>query len=124
MNIPNITEHKAIELFTKKYGNDLLTRYEKFNEEVEEFREVFEQYINNKSPELLLRLVDEASDVQGTFTHLASLMGLYQKEMIHYCIDKVKGRETDPNYKRFKFISGNIEQGITGQFINCKSNIE
>jgi hypothetical protein len=100
MNMPNITEHKAIELFTKKYGDDLITRYEKFNEEVKEFREVFEQYINNKSPELLLRLVDEASDVQGTFTHLTSLVGLYQKEMLHYCIDKVKGREIDPNYKR------------------------
>jgi hypothetical protein len=101
MKIPNVTEYKAIELFTKKYGDDLLSRYEKFQEEIEELDEVITEWLAFRSPEQLEHLLDELSDVQGTFTHLASLMGLYQKEMLHYCVDKVNGREIDPNYKRY-----------------------
>lgn len=101
MNIPNITEDRAIKLFTKEFGNDIFTRYDKFREELEELHEVFHEYQDNKSPEALEHLKDELSDVQGTFTHLASLMGLYQQEMLHNCIDKVTTRKTNPNYKRF-----------------------
>lgn len=103
MKTPNIEEHQSIELFTKEYGNDIMSRYKKFQEEVKELDEVYHEYFDayDKSPEVYKHLLDELSDVQGTFTHLASLMGLYQKEMLHYCMDKVIGRKTDPNYKRF-----------------------
>lgn len=103
MKTPNIEEHQSIELFTKEYGNDIMSRYKKFQEEVKELDEVYHEYFDayDKSPEVYKHLLDEFSDVQGTFTHLASLFGLYQFEMLHYCMDKVIGRKTDPNYKRF-----------------------
>lgn len=103
MKTPNIEEHQSIELFTKEYGNDIMSRYKKFQEEVKELDEVYHEYFDayDKSPEVYKHLLDEFSDVQGTFTHLASLMGLYQREMLHNCIDKVTTRKTNPDYKRF-----------------------
>lgn len=101
IKVRDITEAKAIDLFTSQFGNDIQSRYEKFMEEFSELNESFNNYRENKSPEALEHLLDEFSDVQGTFTHLASLFGLYQQEMLHNCIDKVKGRMIDPNYKRF-----------------------
>lgn len=103
MKIPDIAEQRAIKLFTKEFGNDIMSRYKKFQEEVKELDEVYHEYFDtlDKSPEAYKHLLDELSDVQGTFTHLASLMGLYQREMLHNCIDKVTTRKTNPNYKRF-----------------------
>jgi len=108
IKVRDITEAKAIDLFTSQFGTNLVSRYEKFMEEVQELKEVFEEYLdamNNSKfdmlPEIEEHLIDEFSDVQGTFTHLASLFDLYQQEMLHNCIDKVTGRMIDPNYKRF-----------------------
>ena len=104
MNIPNITEARAIKLFTEEFGNDIISRYKKFLEETKELDEVFQECFvyGIMTPELHKHLLDEFSDVQGTFTHLSSLLGLYQQEMLHECIDKVTTRKTNPEYKRFK----------------------
>mgnify|MGYP002507802586 CR=1 FL=1 len=113
MNIPNITEARAIKLFTKEFGNDIMSRYKKFQEEVKELDEVYHEYFDahDKSPEVYKHLLDEFSDVQGTFTRLASLVGLYQQEMLHNCIDKVTTRKTNPNYKRFPSANHMYEVG-------------
>ena len=100
IKVRDITEAKAIDLFSSQYGTILINRYEKFTEECRELNEAMSTYISNKSPEALEHLLDEFSDVQGTFTHLASLFSLYQQEMLYNCIDKVTGRMIDPNYKR------------------------
>lgn len=101
MKIPDIAEQRAIKLFTKEFGNDIISRYKKFQEEVRELNDAINDHQIMNSQESLEHLLDELSDVQGTFTHLASLMGLYQREMLHNCIDKVTTRKTNPNYKRF-----------------------
>ena len=101
MKIPDIAEASAIKLFTKEFGTDFNTRLEKFNEECKELNDAIVEWNEEPTVERLEHIIDEFSDVQGTFTHLASLMGLYQREMLHNCIDKVKGRKIDPNYKRF-----------------------
>ena len=101
MKIPDIAEASAIKLFTKEYGTDFNTRLEKFNEECKELNDAITEWNEEPTVERLEHIKDEFSDVQGTFTHLSSLMLLYQREMLHNCIDKVKGRKTDPNYKRF-----------------------
>jgi len=109
IRVRDITEAKAIDLFTSLFGNDIETRYEKFAEETKELHEAMNNYTFIKSPEALKHLLDEFSDVQGTFTHLASLFSLYQQEMLHNCIDKVTGRIIDPNYKRFINIASTID---------------
>ena len=103
MNIPNVSEHSAVALFTKEYGDNIITRYNKLKEELQELDEVFQEcFVTGiMTPELHKHLLDEFSDVQGTFTHLASLMALYQREMLANCIDKVTTGKTNPDYKRF-----------------------
>ena len=101
MKIPDIAEHQAIKLFTKEFGTDFNTRLEKFNEECKELNDVITEWNEEPTIERLEHIKDEFSDVQGTFTHLASLMGLYQREMLANCIDKVTTRKTNPDYKRF-----------------------
>lgn len=108
--VRNVTEARSVRLFTDSYGTDLRSRYEKFKEEVSELMYEVEVYLLatekmvNNHPEVMnetvLRIKDEGSDVQGTFTHLMSLFGIYQQEMLDNCVDKVKGRKTDPNYRR------------------------
>lgn len=101
MNIPDIAENRAIKLFTKEFGHDIISRYKKFKEEVAELNDAINDHQIIGSQESLEHLLDEFSDVQGTFTHLASLFGLYQRKMLHNCIDKVINRKTNPDYKRF-----------------------
>jgi NTP pyrophosphatase (non-canonical NTP hydrolase) len=107
MKEKNITEHRAIKLFSKKFGTDFMTRLDKFNEEVSELNEAIKIYntLKDDRPEIVYEMLehidDEFSDVQGTFTHLASLRQLFQREMLDNCIDKVIKRETNPEYKRF-----------------------
>ena len=105
----NITEQKAIKLFTDKFGTDMYTRFLKFEEEFNELKELINlsilhgSYIVDMIPEkTLLHIRDELSDCQGTLSHLASIFELYQSEMLDSCIDKVIQRETNPDYKRFK----------------------
>lgn len=108
MKVRDITEARAVDLFTKKFGNDFMTRLKKFNEEVAELNEAVEIYntLKDVQPELIVDMLehidDELCDVQGTFSHLSSIRGMYQKEMLESCLDKVKQRETNPDYKRFK----------------------
>lgn len=92
----SISEYSAIKLFTEEFGTDVKSRLLKLMEEVYELEAEF-----NK-PEMDEEAIkDELSDVQGCFTHLASLFGMYQSEMLKSCTDKVVKRKTDPNYKRY-----------------------
>ena len=104
----NVSESKAIKLFNEKFGCEFMSRLKKFNEEVTELNEAIEIYntLKDAKPELvddmLEHIDDELSDVQGTFTHLASIRNMYQSDMLDNCIDKLKQRETNQDYKRFR----------------------
>ena len=104
----NVSESKAIKLFDEKFGREFMSRLKKFDEEVIELNEAIEIYniLKDAKPELvddmLEHIDDELSDVQGTFTHLASIRNMYQSNMLDNCIDKVKQREKNPDYKRFR----------------------
>lgn len=96
-----MTEYSAITLFNNEFGNDIKKRYEKLQEEIRELYEAIAEYECDMSPERLEHVIDELSDVQGTFTHFASLFGLNQQQMLHNSMDKVINRKTNPDYKRF-----------------------
>ena len=107
MNIPHITEHKAITLFNQEFGTDKTTRFLKVSEEFREMKEAFLEFIETGNDE---HLRDEICDLQATVTHLASLFNMYQKEMLETSMDKVVTRKTSPSYKRYKRI------GIIGAY--------
>ena len=118
MNIPNITEHKAIKLFDEKFGRDKTTRFLKVREEFREMSEAFSEYLETGDDE---HLCDEICDLQATVTHLASLFGMYQKKMLHTSVDKIIKRETDPGYKRFPNVRSIKSVGVIGNSINSDS---
>lgn len=99
MNIPHITEHKAIALFNQKFGTDKITRFLKVREEFREMTEAFSEYLATGNDE---HLRDEICDLQATLTHFASLFNMFQKEMLETSMDKVVTREIDSEYKRHR----------------------
>lgn len=110
-NIPNLTEHKAVKLFNEKFGQDKITRFLKVREEFLELSDAFSEFIITGNDE---HLRNEICDLQATVTHFASLFDLYQKQMLHTAIDKVKTRETDPGYKRYPNLKSIRKMGVIG----------
>ena len=103
-HIPGITETSAVRLFNEKFGVDILSRVEKLAEEFDELTEAFGNVYNGDglmdNPEALAHLNDEICDLYGALTHLAAVRGLYHRDMLDSCVDKIRGRETDPGYRR------------------------
>jgi hypothetical protein len=105
-HIPNISEASAVRVFNQKFGTDILSRLEKVVEEFDELTDAFGDVYNGSglmdNPEALAHLDDEICDLYGVLTHLASIRGLCQRDMLDSCLDKVRGRETDPEYRKQK----------------------
>lgn len=110
-NIPSLIEHKAVKLFTEKFGTDKITRFLKVREEFLEVSEAFSEFLETGNDE---HLRDEICDLKATVTHFASLFDLFQQEMLHTAMDKVVMRETDPGYKRYPKVRNIRNVGIIG----------
>jgi len=84
---------------TKKFGDKLSKRFDKLNEEYLELKEAakgFLLYGNDRREEL----IDELADVNVIIYHIAAIMGVSQKELLHRAMTKILRREYDPGYKR------------------------
>ena len=97
MKIPDIAEQQLIKLLDKKYDSDIISRYNRFKEEVLELNNAINDNQIMNSDVSLEKLFERFSYVQGTFTHLASTIGLYQRKMLHNCIDKVNNTKLKDN---------------------------
>jgi NTP pyrophosphatase (non-canonical NTP hydrolase) len=110
MKINNITENRFLRVVNEKFGTDLSSRFEKLSEEMEELFEAFgyQCHFEYSKSEItdnrydLDHLKDELCDVYGILTHIAGLLGMNQREMLDTVLDKLKQRETDPEYKKQK----------------------
>jgi hypothetical protein len=115
MSINNITEFRFFRVVTDKFGTILLSRFDKLEEEMNELFEARDQLHDAYSStvdfgeveperrhELMEHLKDEVCDVYGILTHIAGLLGMNQREMLDTVLDKLKQRETDPEYKKQK----------------------
>ena len=45
-------------------------------------------------------VIDELADLNAVVFHSAVILGISQRNLLEMAYDKVKGRQTDPNYKR------------------------
>jgi len=110
ITIPSITEARTVKVFNQEFGTDILSRMEKLAEEFEELTQAFSDVYNGdglgNDPERLAHLDDEIGDLYGVITHLASLRGLFQRDMLDGCLDKVVGRKKNQNYRRFNHLKG------------------
>ena len=100
----NKIEIAVNEYFTKKYGDDLDSRFRKLNEEVWELNKAFEDYQGAIDPSDRKRkrkhLKDELGDVQTVLTHICTILGISQEELLINSIVKSKVREVLPNYMK------------------------
>lgn len=110
----DITEAKAVKLFDEKYGKNPISRFGKALEEFIELKEAYEHYENlpkgKEKEEALLHVYDELSDAKVTILHFGHCLPTphYTEELLDMAIDKVKGREKDPGYKRYPKLVNNV----------------
>lgn len=97
--IPDLTEYRAIKIASEKFGTDITSRFLKVEEEFKEFKMAFVEYLQSGDD---THLKDETSDLYYTITHFASLLKLFQSDLLEMAMDKIKVRETDPEYKRYR----------------------
>lgn len=82
-----------LEYFNGKFGTRLSKRMKKLSEEYGEFVEA----VNSGNRE---DIVDELADLNAVLFHISGILGYSQDDLLNMAFDKIKGRESDPNYKR------------------------
>ncbi len=97
-------KQKILEMLNEKYGTNLNARFEKLSEEYNELVEAVDEVPGTLTLEhcvsFIRDFVDELSDVNVIIFHMAGIIGLSQDELLEMAVDKIKGRDIDPNYKR------------------------
>lgn len=94
-----MTDKEILELFNSKFGTSVDLRMRKLEEEFNELKEARESD-SFKNDGNLSDFIDELSDLNAVVFHIAGILGLTQDELLSMAVDKVVGREKDPNYKR------------------------
>ncbi len=84
---------EVLEYFNSKFGTRISSRTRKLTEEHGEF---VAAVASGKREDI----VDELADLNAVLFHIAGILGYTQEELLSMALDKVKGREKDPNYKR------------------------
>lgn len=91
---------EILDYLNARYGQRILPRFDKLAEEYNELVEALEQYKDEPTVERLDDVIDELADVNILIYHIAGLLSLTQDDLVRIAADKIKGRETNPNYKR------------------------
>lgn len=94
-----MANNEILALFNEKFGTSVDLRMRKLEEEFCELKEAHEsapfKNDGNQSD-----FIDELADLNAVLFHIAGILGLTQEELLSMAVDKVVGREKDPNYKR------------------------
>lgn len=94
-----MTNNEILELFNSKFGTSVDLRMRKLEEEFCELKEAHESdpFKNDGN---LSDFIDELAGLNAVLFHIAGILGLTQEQLLSMAVDKVVGREKDPNYKR------------------------
>lgn len=96
---PSITE--IMLLFNELFGTNIASRCRKMEEEFNEYKEVVRAAMPTfDDPAQMNAVIDELADLNAVVFHSATILGMTQRDLLEMAYDKVKGRQTDPNYKR------------------------
>jgi predicted house-cleaning noncanonical NTP pyrophosphatase (MazG superfamily) len=96
---PSITE--IMLLFNELFGTNIASRCRKMEEEFNEYKEVVRAAMPTfDDPAQMNAVIDELADLNAVVFHSATILGATQRDLLEMAYDKVKGRQTDPNYKR------------------------
>ena len=96
---PSVTE--IVELFNELFGTNIASRCRKIEEEFKEYKEAVKHAMPTfDDPGRMNYVIDELADLNAVVFHTAAILGISQRDLLEMAYDKVKGRQTDPNYKR------------------------
>lgn len=94
-----MTEQQIINYFSEKYGTDIFLRLKKLREEMNELIDAELEYVYPFTQHNRQHLKDELSDVLAVAIHAAHCLGETSETMLNRAYEKVKIRETNPEYK-------------------------
>lgn len=95
-------DNAIIDFLNEKFGTDIYMRCKKLNEEVNELFQV----VRSSGAQVLTQLaynidfIDELADVAVVLNHIAGIAGFTNAELEKIALDKIKGRENNPDYAR------------------------
>ena len=95
-------DNAVIDFLNEKFGTDIYMRCKKLNEEVNELFQV----VRSSGAQVLIQLaynidfIDELADVAVVLNHIAGIAGFTNAELEKIALDKIKGRENNPDYAR------------------------
>lgn len=96
---PSIAE--IVGLFNELFGTNIASRCRKIEEEFNEYKEVVRAAMPTfDDPAQMNAVIDELADLNAVVFHSAAILGIPQRDLLEMAYDKVKGRQTNPNYKR------------------------
>lgn len=96
---PSITE--IVDLFNELFGTNIASRCRKIEEEFNEYKGAVKHAMPTfDDPGRMNAVIDELADLNAVVFHSAAILGIPQRELLEMAYDKVKGRQTDPMYKR------------------------
>lgn len=95
-------DNAVIDFLNEKFGTDIYMRCKKLSEEVNELFQV----VRSSGAQVLTQLaynidfIDELADVAVVLNHIAGIAGFTNAELEKIALDKIKGRENNPDYAR------------------------
>lgn len=89
-----MTDTEFLKHMTQLYGDNLQDRVAKLGEEYEELHDAAALPVRRDN------VIDELADVNIIVAHIAHILGVTREQLFEIAKDKIKKRETDPNYKR------------------------
>lgn len=98
-NMLEMVRQERVAYLTRRFGDSTEGRLEKAQEELSE---LVEAYKNAETVEDFEDFIEELGDVTLVLFHLAGIFSKSQDELVAMTLEKVKMRETNPNYKRNK----------------------
>jgi hypothetical protein len=88
-------------LFNELFGTNIASRCRKMEEEFNEYKAAVKHALPEfDDPGRMNAVIDELADLNAVVFHSAAILGITQRELLEMAYDKVKGRQTDPMYKR------------------------
>lgn len=88
-------------LFNELFGTNIASRCRKMEEEFNEYKAAVKHALPEfDDPGRMNAVIDELADLNAVVFHSAVILGISQRDLLEMAYDKVKGRQTDPNYKR------------------------
>ena len=94
----NRTEKDFLKFCNQKYGTEIVSRLDKLQEECQELNDAIAGFTMGDNG--IEEVRDEMSDVLAVITHVCDIIGTDIHQLLYDALDKIKGREKNPDYKR------------------------